>query len=331
MVTTLTLSQATAGCILYKTATGKSRHTILDYQNAYNKLTAYLPDDPPLASITRADLINFFAYLQNGYISEPDGVAPRGKIHLAPKSIYNIHVALSALWQWAVDESYIPTNLVRSIDPPHFEPPAIVPFTREDVQALLKACDNTRTWKTRQHTTTRRRTADRDRAIILVLLDTGLRRSELCHLTIGNLNLTANSLTVGGKGKGRDKKERIVYFGKRAARALWRYLTPRLATASQADPLFTVGPADLPRQMEPNVLRRLLKRLGDRAGVSNVHPHRFRHTFAITYLRNGGDPFTLQILLGHSNLEMVKRYLHIVRADCAEAHGRASPVDNWRL
>ena len=330
MAPQLTLTQAADGCILYKTATGKSRATITDYRNGYKKLIIYFPDNPPFPSITRAQLIAFFAWLHDEYIAEPDGIAPRGKMRLAPKSIYNIHVALCALWQWGVEEGYVPTNLMRSIDPPEYEIPVIAPLTREDVQALLKACDISKTWKSRQHTASRRPTADRDKAIVLLLLDTGIRRAELCDLIIEDVNLTANTIHVGGKGKGRDKKERIVYFGKRTARALWRYLTPRL-TNNPTTPLFATNSSDFPAPLDPNVLRRLLHRLGERAGVPDVHPHRFRHTFAITYLRNGGDPFTLQILLGHSNLEMVKRYLNIVRADCAEAHGRASPVDNWRL
>ena len=72
-------------------------------------------------------------------------------------------------------------------------------------------------------------------------------------------------------------------------------------------------------------------RLGRRAGVRKCHPHRFRHTFAVNYLVNGGDPFTLQRILGHSSMEMVNRYLALARDDIAAVHKKASPVKHWKL
>ena len=83
--------------------------------------------------------------------------------------------------------------------------------------------------------------------------------------------------------------------------------------------------------MNKNALRLIMARLGKKSGVKNCHPHRFRHTFAITYLRSGGDLFTLQSLLGHSTLDMVQHYARIAEIDVEQAHRRASPADNWRL
>ena len=85
------------------------------------------------------------------------------------------------------------------------------------------------------------------------------------------------------------------------------------------------------RPMNKNALRLLIVHLGEKAGVKKCHPHRFRHTFAITYLRSGGDLFTLQSLLGHSTLDMVQHYARIAEIDVEQAHKRASPADNWRL
>ena len=76
-------------------------------------------------------------------------------------------------------------------------------------------------------------------------------------------------------------------------------------------------------------LSRLFTQLGKSAGMSGVHAHRFRPTFAIEYIRNSGDIFSLQYILGHSDLTMCRRYLAIVKADAQNAHARASPVGNW--
>jgi hypothetical protein len=83
--------------------------------------------------------------------------------------------------------------------------------------------------------------------------------------------------------------------------------------------------------MNPDSLRQLLKYLAEKAGVKKCYSHRFRHTSAITYLRSGGDVFTLQALLGHSTLEMVRHYSRRAEVDLANAHRLASPADHRRL
>lgn len=327
----LTLSQAFDAFVLYKRATGKSENTLRNYRTTFDKVRLYFHDDPPFADITLDRWIGFFAWLQDEYVAEPDGVAPRGPMMLSPKSVTNIHTDLSSFYTWAAKHTLVKEHLIRQIERPQYEPPTIEPFTHAQIQTLLRACETSRTWKTRD-TQTQRPTAERDQLIIRLLLDTGMRADELCHIRYKDVDMSTRAIQIAGKGKGRDKKKRVVYFGKRTARDLWDYLLPRLDKLRDDDWLLTVDYGqDLERPMTRTALDHLLKRIGERANIANVYPHRFRHTFAITYLRNGGDLLTLQVLLGHNDLRMVKRYAKVVAADCAAAHESASPVDNWGL
>jgi integrase/recombinase XerD len=95
------------------------------------------------------------------------------------------------------------------------------------------------------------------------------------------------------------------------------------------DPLFTDHSGIYP--LTRHGVLQLVKRLGKKAGVLNVHPHRFRHTFAVEFLPNGGNVFELQQLLDHSNLDMVKRYVQLVQIDLETSAHRASPADRWKL
>ena len=176
----------------------------------------------------------------------------------------------------------------------------------------------------------RRPTAHRDRAIILTLFDTGLRASELCSLRIGDADLKSGRITIrhGTAGGAKGGKGRTVFMGKATRRAVWRYLADREDADNTEAPLF-LGKANRP--MNNDGLRLVITALGKKANISKCHPHKFRHTFAITYLRSGGDLFTLKSLLGHNSLEMVEHYARIAEVDIEQAHRRASPADNWHL
>lgn len=84
-------------------------------------------------------------------------------------------------------------------------------------------------------------------------------------------------------------------------------------------------------RLKRHVVRTLLRYLGERAEVHGVHPHRFNHAFAIQLLRNRDDVFTLQNLLGHSSMDMVRCCLQLAQIDLENTHRRESPADNWRL
>lgn len=161
-----------------------------------------------------------------------------------------------------------------------------------------------------------------DLAIIMILLDTGIRVGEMHRLTIGDVNLDNGEIYIRPHRSGIKSRSRTVYLGARSRQAICKYIAKLQAQRDLSQTIF---------DLRGSSIRFTLRRIAKNAGIPNVHPHRFRHTFAITYLRNGGDVFTLQRLLGHSTLDMTRKYLDIVRDDLQNAHRYASPVDNWKL
>jgi integrase/recombinase XerD len=327
----ITLSQAIEGYLLDARARQLSPRTIDDYVYIFRRFQDHV-GDVAVASIEPDDVRRFLADLRSHRVI-PNGIAPRPPRVLSKKTVRNHYIALASLWTWATSEGIADRHVVRAIDPPPIEKPAIEPFSKADVELLLDACETTRPYVRpgKRECVHTRPSADRDRAIILLLLDTGARASEICAeprkgvpgLLIGDLDKRNSHITVMGKGD----KGRILPFSAPTAKAIWRYLTTR-PDVLPCDPLF------LSRHSEPfttSGLLCLIRRLGDRAGVPNAHPHRFRHTFAINFLRNGGNALELQRLLGHSTLEMVNRYVALAQVDLDQAHRRASPVVNWHL
>jgi integrase/recombinase XerD len=303
------LSAAIEGYFVAANARRLSRHTLRDYNTTFAKFEGWLSTDPPLADITPAQIRSFL----------------RSQDHLSAKTLRNYHTGLSALWTWAVHERLVARHIVRDVDAPRPEQREIVPYTEQDVKAMLAACDESRSYVRpgKRKCRNTRPTALRDRAVITLLVDTGLRASELCNLRMGDADLQNGRILVLGKGR----KERILPISPRTGQVLWRYMTTRDDRRQSARLFATVRGQPLNRHN----LRHTLQRIGERAGVLDVTVHRFRHTFAIVFLRNGGDIFALQRMLGHSTLEMVQRYLAIAQADVERAHRDASPVTNWLL
>lgn len=305
----ITLQQAVHGYNLYAGARHLSQNTIDQYNYVYNKFLAFVGPDIPLQSITHLRVQEFLASFHG----------------LSNTTLLHMHVGLSALWTWAVNEQIVADHVVHRVKPPKPDKVEILPFTEIEFRAMLAVLGRSKAYtrpgkRKSDHSI---KTAERSRAMMLMLLDTGLRASELCSLKLHQVDNRNNRVQVTGKGA----RERSVPFSPRTAQALWRYLTSR-PDARLEDPLFITS---LGRPLDRNQLRRWLEKIGKRAGIQNVHPHRFRHTFAIQYLRNGGDPYTLQVMLGHEQMEMVKKYLALAQIDIDLAHRRASPVDNWVL
>jgi len=150
----------------------------------------------------------------------------------------------------------------------------------------------------------------------------------MTDLKMHDVNLAQRCLKVLGKGN----KERIVPIGISVQRATAKYLTKY-----RTNPLYPLSDSLFLNRdgmpLTPNRIQSIIETYANRAGITGVRasPHTFRHTFAITYLRNGGDVFTLQRILGHETLDMVRNYVTLAQSDLQEAHLRCSPVDNLKI
>lgn len=324
----LIVSKAITGFIQFKQAEGLSPRTIDSYYRDL-KLWLEFQEDVEVNKVTTQDIRKYLAFLINDYV--PRRITGNNDRKLSPKTVHNVWITLMSFFHWVSDEFQIP-NIMKGVKGPKFEEPPVEPFTKEEVEALLKACDFCREAQTdrRRKFTMRRVTGYRDRALILMLLDTGLRATELCSLLIGDLDMATGKVTVkhGVLGGAKGKKGRIVYMGKTTRKSVWRYLATREDGENPNAPLF-IGKYN--RQLTRDTLRQIVNSLGEKANVKKCYPHKFRHTMAIRYLRAGGDLFTLQALLGHSSLEVVQIYARISGLDIEQMHSKASPADNWHL
>ena len=148
------------------------------------------------------------------------------------------------------------------------------------------------------------------------------RLGELLSLTVDLVDLKRQVLVVNGK-----TGERYVRFGNLTAKALWRYLATRAKLNGSHNALWCDRYGNI---LTGRGVDGLLKAIGKKTGIK-LHPHLLRHTGATLFLQNGGSPFECQYLLGHSSLEMTKRYCQSLGFDDAyKAHVKASPIDNLR-
>lgn len=163
----------------------------------------------------------------------------------------------------------------------------------------------------------------RDQAILSALLDTGLRASELCGVRLEDVIRSQGGIVVR-RGKG--GKQRFVPVSKLTMKRLARY-EGQERPHSTLESLFLT---DAHTPLGYTALRSMLERHCEEAGIKQMRPHAFRRGFAVAYLRNGGDVFTLKRILGHTTLTMSEKYARMNAQDVKEAHLRASPVGRVR-
>lgn len=226
-----------------------------------------------------------------------------------PTSCHDFYRAIKRFFNWSIDEGILLSSPIRNIKPPKVPKKVVQPFTIEQIKELLNQCGCSTL------------IGLRDRALILIFLDTGLRLSEIANIKLDDIDKNKEIIKVMGKGA----KERIVRIGNNAREALLDYLRIR----EDENPFLWISSKNFELTARGIELR--IHSLGVRAKISGVRcsPHTFRHTFATNSLINGANEFNVQSLLGHSTLTMTRRYVSTLDSSNAViGHRKFSPADN---
>jgi len=223
--------------------------------------------------------------------------------------------ALKAFCSWLFKEGYTSDNILASIKLPKAPAKIVDTLSPDEIESLIDS----------QNPLTS--LGSRNIAILVTLLDSGLRCSELSNLLLENTHIEEGYLKVIGKGS----KERLVPIGALTQKVLWRYVIhfrPQPLNETNDHLFLTLDGGKL----EYNAIRLLLKRWGKKVGVPRLHAHLCRHTFATSYLcHQCGDVFRLQHILGHNTLEMVRRYVHYASSQSLMSEKISSPLDQMGI
>jgi len=258
-------------------AEGRSERTAVVYGQAIRFYAAWLVEQGRPATLDELERAAIRAWLA--------GLADR----FEPGTVRTRYKGLRRFCRWLHAEGEIEIDPMAGMEIPKVVDKPVPTITDEDLAKIIKVCAG-RGFEGR-----------RNEAITRFLLDTGCRVSELCGITLDDLDLDRETALVLGKGN----KRRSVYFGAKTARSLDRYLRERRAHKEAHSPALFLsqrGP------FSADGVRDLLRRLGTAAGVDGLHPHRFRHTFAHDFLLAGGQGPDLKRLAGWSSDAMLERY-----------------------
>lgn len=212
---------------------------------------------------------------------------------------------------WLHEDGYTETNILKNLKPPRIQRKVTETLTDEEISKLVGSLDRDEAF------------GARDFAIIWTMLDCGLRASEVCDLKVENAHISQGYLKVLGKGN----KERLVPIGQACQEAITRW-QDRFRPHFDANAGTTLFLSASGERLTVDALEGIVGRRARRAGIRHVHCHLLRHTFATNYLvKEVGDSLRLQQILGHTSLEMVRRYVSLANVQQSLIERGASPMD----
>jgi integrase/recombinase XerC/integrase/recombinase XerD len=267
-----------------------SKKTLNYYRDNNYKFFVFLSGQLSCASdridcnqISRDLVVAYISFLRNGDIKNT--------------SVNTYFRAVKVFLNYCIDEGYCSPDVLRKIKFLKNDASSVVPLSGSEVD-LIDGLYNCKT-----------ESGLRNLCIIHLMLDAGLRSSEVVGLMYSNINFDSNYLMIKGKGE----KFRTVLLCPKLKKMLYHYFY----FSSKIDwiyggndvPFFAkVGSQD---PINENVIKQLFARIKKKSGIDRVHPHLLRHTFATSYMVGGGNLEFLRLMLGHSDYETTKIYLHL--------------------
>lgn len=290
----MTLSEALNEFLIDQAARGNSDKTYMNYRQMVGRFIEY-NGDVETGTLTVADVKNYYLYLIN--IARVSRISAQSYIR-----------QLRAFLRWCYDSGYMNENIPYQYRLPKATKKQIDVLSDSEIALIF------------EFFTGNGFCTVRNRAIIQLFLDSGLRLSELVGVKRRMLHIDERYVVVNGKGD----KQRAAPFGTRTQMTLRQYAA---MLPSKSEPCFFQkedGGA-----ITEEVVKNIFRDLRQYTGIPRLHPHLLRHTFATRYLENGGNVYALQSILGHTSLEMVKRYTHLATAKIRRDFVNFSPIDRF--
>ncbi len=284
-------------------ARGHSPRTITHVKGCVGFLAAFLGNVPDVSRVAADDFRRFLSSLRDGPVRNHPTHEQEHKVGLT--SINTYARAIKSFWSWLEEEGIIAANPLASVKTP--KKPKTIPkiYTEQELKALLNSLS----------------ASPRERALVELFLDSGIRLQELVSLKVGDFDFAGGRMKVLGKGS----KERFAYFSPATGASLHTYLKENRPHPSEGDYLFLTKDG---RHLNAKRIQAILQHIGSKAGISErLSAHKLRHTYATLALKYGGNLEYVRITLGHSDIKTTSEsYLNVADNDVATAYQGFSPM-----